>query len=335
MRHKKFVVTSTAIMIVCAGIVAGLAFYSDFAATASIPSVPKAVRWLPTGSQAVFGMNVKKFVESPFYKRIEAKQGERVGHDLQEFIASTGVDPQKDLDYILVAGRSGDHVKGEGVAIAVGTFNTAGITSFIKTKGAPIEVPYKKGKVLMIPESDGNKLEKGIAYLSENEIALGDLESLKQVLDIQAGDAAGIDTTNLGLMLRSVDPEEMFWFAGDAASVMAQVPVNTPLGNNLSSIQTIFGTLDLTEVVKGKVTLRAKDKDAARKLADVVRGFVALGQLAASNTQNAELASLVGQITLQVDSAEDVVNLNLSFPLSLLDQMEQLKMEQHRPKKVV
>jgi len=325
MRHKKFVITTTAIMVVCAGVVAGLAFYSNFAATASIPSVPKAVRWLPAGSQAVFGMNVKKFIDSPFYKHIEAKRGDRMDADLQDFIAKTGVDPQKDLDYILAAGRTANQTKGEGVAIAVGNFNTAAISTFINTKGAPIEVPYKKGKVLMIPESDGNKLEKGIAYLSEKEIALGDLESLKQVLDIQAGDAAGIDTTNLGQLLRSVDPQEMFWFAGDATAVMAKAPVNTPLGSNLSSLQTIFGTLDLAEVVNGKITARAKDSQSAKKLADVVRGFVALGQLAASNAQNGEFANLVGQITLQVDSTEDMVHVNLSFPASLIDQMDQLK----------
>jgi hypothetical protein len=324
MRHQKFVVTTTVLMLATAGVVAGLAFYSTHAFTVTAaPEVPEVIHYLPAGSQAVFGMNVQKFIQSPVYQRVQARHGDGIGQDLQDFIAKTGVDPRRDVRYIVGAGRAGT-VKGDGVVIAVGSFNTAAITSYINTKGAPIEVPYKKGKVLMIPESDGNKLEKGIAFLSESEIALGDLESLKQVLDIQAGDAAGVDSTNVGRLLQSVNLGEMFWFAGDAPAIASKAPT-TPLTAQLSAIQTIYGTLDLTDEVRGKLTATAKDLDSAKNLAAVINGFVALGKLAAQNASNTELKDLLPQIMLNVEQDGQKLNVTMNFPLDVLDKLQQMK----------
>jgi hypothetical protein len=321
MRHQKFVVITTVMMLATAGVVAGLAFYSTHAA--AVPDVPKVIHYLPAGSQAVFGMNVQKFLQSPVYQRMQARHGDSIGQDLQDFIASTGVDPRRDIRYIVGAGRSGAE-KGAGVVIAVGDFNTAAITSYISTKRAPIEVPYGRGKVLMIPESDGNKLEKGIAYLSESEIALGDLESLKQVLDVQNGSAAGIDTTSIGQMLQSVSPDEMFWFAGDATAIASRAPAS-PIAGQLGAVQSIYGTVNVAEQVSGNITATAKDAESATKLADVIRGVVALGQLAASNSPNPELKTLLPQIALEVRQDGSKVRLAVNFPVTVLDQLQGMK----------
>src|SRR4030095_2905508 len=113
MNRRKFVFTSTILMVLIAGVVTGLALYSTYIVRASLPGLPEAVTYLPAESHAVFGMNVRKFVDSPVYAKFEAKHGQKIAADLAEFIARTGVDPRRDLSYVVAAGRADDH-KHEG-----------------------------------------------------------------------------------------------------------------------------------------------------------------------------------------------------------------------------
>jgi hypothetical protein len=145
---------------------------------------------------------------------------QQIGADLTEFIAKTGVDPRKDVDYIIGAARAGQ-AKDTGIVIAVGRFDIGAITNFINTKTTPIKVDYSGATVLMMPET--NKLEKGIAFMSNAEIALGDLDSIKAVLDVRNGKLGVLDNPTMKELLNRVSAQEMFWFAGDA-TILTKIP---------------------------------------------------------------------------------------------------------------
>jgi hypothetical protein len=318
MNHRKFVVTSTVVMFLIAGTVAGLALYTSFAVKASIQGLPEAVAYLPADSQAVFGMNVQKFVASPIYAKLQEKHGEQVGQDLSEFIAKTGVDPRRDVSYIVAGGKQLGEGHGKGVIIAVGQFNAASITTFINTKGSPIKVDYKNATVLMVPEENGNKVEKGIAFLRDGEIALGDLESLKAVLDVREKPELGLEgNPKLWTLLKDLDPEEMFWFAGDAGSVLSKSPASNPIGASISKVQNVVGTLNLTDAVTGKIIANVADEESAKKLADVANGLVALGQLAGA--ENPEISELLKGITVTQNKAQ--IKLLINFSIDLLEKL--------------
>jgi len=311
-------------------VVAGLAFYSNFRAAAAAPSVPQVVHYLPASSQGVFGMNVQRFLDSPIYKRFEARQGARVGQDLQDFISKTGVDPRTDIQYIVAAGGAGAAQKGKGVVVVVAKnqFKTDQIIAFINSKGTPIEVPLPDAKVLMIPDPNGNTIDKGIAFLSPTEIAMGDLDSIKGVLDVRANRAAGLDLTPLGNLIGLVNPDEMFWFAGDASSVIANAPATTPMIGNLSEIQSIFGTLNLTDAVDGKITAVTKSPKGATDLGQVLNGFKALGSLAIGNAnQTPEIQLLANELLagIGITVEGNNVQLSLRFPYGLLEKLETMK----------
>jgi hypothetical protein len=328
MNRRKFVFTSTILMVLIAGVVTGLALYSAYIVRASLPGLPEAVAYLPAESHAVFGMNVRKFVDSPIYAKFEEKHGQKIAEDLADFIAKTGVDPRRDLSYVVAAGRALND-KGKGAVIAVGRFNTAAITSFIHTHVVPIRVDYKETQVLMFPEKNGTEVEKGVAYLSESEIALGDLESLKEIIDVRSGGSPGIlSNVTLAPMVKALNPEEMFWFAGDAASILAKAPANMPFAGSIASVQTVMGTINVTDAVNGRITATATDEDSARKLADVARGFVALGQLAGGH--QADLSELMKGISVTQD--RNAVRLMVNFPFDLLEKLEQGNFE---PKRVL
>jgi hypothetical protein len=324
MNRRKFVVVSTVSMLAMAALVAGLSWYSSFSAKAAIGDLPPAVRYLPADTQAVIGVNVRAFVSSPFYARAEARHSREIGSGLAEFIEKTGVDPRTDLDYLVMGGRSDGAGKGSGAAIAIGRFNEQSIMAFIRSRCAPIEVRVDDAVVYMIPENSGTQLEKGIAFLGSSEVVFGDLESLKAVLDVRARKPGkeGIEhNPSMALMLRELDPSLMFWFAGDAADILAHSPVRTPIGEKVSSIQSVFGGLNLTDAVSGRVTATARDEESAAKLVDVVKGFVALGQLASESRP--ELSALGDVLKgMQISQEKNRIHLSLNFPADLLDKLE-------------
>jgi len=324
MNRHKFVVTSTVSMLVVFIAVVGLAFYSNFVARASV-QLPGAISYLPADTQAVFGMNVKRFVASPVYAQIAQGHEQEIGKDLAEITAKTGVDPLNDIDYVIGVSRA-SQPKDAGVVIATGRFKQDAIASFINTsfinsgKGSPISLDYNGAAVLMIPESNGAKLEKGVAFLSGSEIALGDLNSLKAVLDVRQG-AAGINSNPiLSALLSKLNSTEMFWFAGDA-TVLTRMPANAPNIPAISAIQSVFGTLNLTTTINGKITVTAKDETSAGQLADFAKGLLALGQLASG--QNADLAALVGGVKITQSGTQ--FDISVTMPLDLLHKMETAK----------
>jgi hypothetical protein len=319
MKHRKFVVVSTLIMLGMACAVAALALYTNYSVKASAPSLPDALNNLPSDCQFVFGMNVQEFVTSPAYAKIQQGQTRQIGSDLADFIEKTGVDPARDVSYLVAAGRAGEMGKGEGVVIVAGTFNKDAITAYIRSKSTPIETEYEGASVLMFPERTGDAVNKGIVFLSEREIALGNLETLKAVLDVRIkGNKSILSNPAMAPLVSGISPNEMFWFAGDAAGVLSKAPISTPLGANLSYIQNIVGTLSITDAVMGKITATAVNADSATKLADVVRGFVALGQLAGD--QNPDLKMLLSG--LQVSQEATRISVALNFPTDLLDKLK-------------
>jgi hypothetical protein len=317
MNRRKFVVTSTVAMLAITIAVVGLSFYSNFAAKAFGQGLPATVHYFPADSQVVFGMNVQAFVKSPVYAQIMLQHEQEIGKDLSDIVAETGVDPQTDVDYVVAAGRQNQQ-KGAGVVIAVGRFAPATIISFINRQGTAIRVDYKGATVLMVPEANGSKLEKGVAFLSDSEIALGDLDSLHAVIDVRAG-APGIDSNAaLNALLAKVNPQEMFWFAGDPSSVMSKVPAAAGSIPAISSIQSIYGSLNVGVAVTGKVAVIAKDQTAAGQLADAVRGLIALGNLAGG--QNPNLAELMKG--LQVTQSANELDLSFTLPLDLVQKLQ-------------
>jgi len=307
-------------MLILAATVAGLAFFTNFTASASLQDLPGAIRYLPADCQAVFGMNVQKFVASPVYVQMNERHGQKIGTDLEQFIAATGVDPRRDIAYIIGAARGGDR-RDSGIVMAVGNFNQATILNFINTKTVPVDRAYKGYKVLSTPGGAETAVEKGIAFMNGSLVVVGDIPSLYAVIDVITG-APGIQE-NIALreLMSQLSAEDMFWFAGDAPSILSKAPANTPFTQTLSSVTSVFGTLNLTTMISGKVTIVAVDEAAAAKLSDFAKGLLALGSLAGA--QNTDLAQLIQRV--QIAQQANQFTVTLDFPIELLEKLEAAK----------
>ncbi len=322
MNRRKFVASSTVGMLVVTLTIVGLAFYSNIAAKASGQGLPSIINHLPADSHVVFGMNVQAFVNSPVYAQFAQQHEQEIATNLAEITAATGVDPRRDVYFVIGAARQ-SQLKGAGVVIASGSFDSGKIIAFInsKSKGTPpIPVNYRDRTVLMLPEADGTQLEKGIAFIdNSSEIAIGDLDSLHAVIDVAANSAPGLNANaNLITLLAKANPQEMFWFAGDPSSVISKMPTNAPQLPALSAVQSIYGSLNFNASITGKIVVVAKDPTSAGQLGDFARGMIALGNMASG--QNPDLAQLLKGV--QIVQSDNEVDLTVTLPLDLLTKLQ-------------
>ena len=210
---------------------------------------------VPSDYQFVSGLDVRRLTASPFYLKLRQEQPQvaGIGNDLLEFTAQTGIDPARDISYLVMAGRSGESVKSEGLVILSGDFDKNRIVSFLESKAGVIVMEYGSASVMMVPDKKDNNVKNGIAFLGENEIAMGDLVSLKAALDTNVGGKTSIlSNAKVSSLLSSIDLDGMFWFAGDAAGAMRKSPLPVPPSLNASSIQSIAGVFDVGEDFIGK-----------------------------------------------------------------------------------
>ncbi len=319
MKNPKTAIVFTAIL--TAITVTGWIFYTGFSADASGTGFWEALGNIPADYHFLVGVNVQKFVASPAYVRITQKQSPLKARELDEFVQRTGVDPARDVSYMIAAAGAGSERKEASIAIVVGRFNEDAIKSYVRTKFSPAELQYAGHTVFTLPESAGrNGVQKGIAFLSDHKIALGDLESIKAALDVSDKGARSIlSDPIMTTVLDGISPDEMFWFAGDATEALSRAPVTHQFGFNTALIQSVVGVLDLNQSAVGKITVTAVDEDSAKKVGDVVKGFVALAQLAAE--KNSDLKTLVQGLKFTQNAAQ--VSLEISFPLELLQKLEQ------------
>jgi hypothetical protein len=318
MIFRKAIVISILVVLGIASAGAVLALYTDYSDKAAAASLPNGLGSIPSDYKFVFGINVQKFAQSPAYSKF--RQNSPVGNDLALFVEKTGLDPMRDISYLVGAGNGTEQARNRGVVIVSGKFNKDQIAGYIRSKSAPIEQIYRGASVMMFPAAKNDAVQKGLVFLNPQEIALGDLDSLKAVLDMDGQESKSIINSEMMVsLIRSAGTEEMFWFAGDAAGVLLRAPANTPLAMTASSVISIVGVMNLGDAVTGRITATAVNADSAQKLVEAVKGLIALGQLAGN--QQADFKSLLGGLTVTQEAAQ--VTIGLNFPADLLAKMGQ------------
>jgi hypothetical protein len=310
-------------LVVVLGVVAGLsALYLD-PARAAVGPLPAAALVLPQDSRFVIGLDVKRFVQSPFYARLTPEMRPDAMRELEE---RTGLRPDRDLDQIVIAGRTAGPT-GSPLALVLGQFDRQKLSRGIETE--------KKGKVTwkdvegttVYLFQEGEKGSSALAFLDDTALLIGAAESLERALGNRARGAGGLrGNAELTALLQRVRPGSAFWMVGDQ-SLLANLPksVTGPAGDaqvTLPALRSLTVTGELEPLVSVSITGEASDAAGATNLADVVRGFVALAALQAG--QKPELKALASAITVATE--ENRVLVNARIPYETLDAL-------HAPRK--
>jgi hypothetical protein len=330
MTRSRMVVSASSI-VVFLGVVGALgAFWLDPARAAVGPLPPEGVS-LPSDSRWVMGLDVRRFVASPFYERFgktEASGRPRAFSDLEE---KTGLNPERDIDHIYLAG-SGAGPRGDGVALMLGRFDRYKIGRLIETekKGGATSRKYQGLPMYLFNESREGRSSGALAFLDDDALVIGSQAAVEKTIASRVNGDGGLRGNQaLTALLESVKPGSTFWAVGDA-SVLDRMPreipgAGGPGGMTLPPLKSVVVTGDLDPVVALDVTGEAADETAARNLADVVKGMVALATLQAG--QKPELKELASAISVSTEASR--VRVTGRFDYEALDALRQ----RHTPRR--
>jgi hypothetical protein len=319
MTRSRIVVVSAFFVLVVGSVVAIAALYLD-PARASIGPLPSEAMALPGDSRFVMGIDVKKFVASPFYERYAARKGMARPDAFAQLEERTGLVPERDLHQIIVSGR--DDSNESGVAVVSGSFDRYKLSRAIETANPRITSKNVGGTTVYLYK-EGARPAGAVAFLDQNTLAIGSQSAVETV----AGNHAKGQTPlrfNVPLMalVGRVRPDATVWMVGDQTVLSHIPPVLSPQKGQspfqLPALKSLMITGDLAPLLAFEVVGETADPAAATNLADLVRGFVALASMQAQ--QKPELKALSSAVSVTTDRNQ--VRLSARLPYELLDSLQ-------------
>jgi hypothetical protein len=275
------------------------------------------------------GLDVKRFVASPLYAKYAAARTANRPQAFEELERKTGLNPERDLDQIYFAGSQAGVPgrTGETLVVVVGRFDRAQVARAIETERKGVTSKNVSGTVVyLFDENAAGKGTGAAAFLDDNTIVMGTQASVEQTVVARAkGEAPLRNNAPLLALLESVKPGSTFWMVGDQ-TLLSNMPKAIPgpggpgtsQSIELPALKSLMVTGDLEPQVTLDITGETADEPAAKNLADVVRGFVALASLQAN--QKPELKQLASAISVTTEASR--VHVAARVPYEVLDSLQ-------------
>jgi hypothetical protein len=282
--------------------------------------MPAEAHLLPADARFVMGFDVKRFTSIPFYARYASQRG-MSPEALRELEEKTGINPARDVDQIVIAGTSGTGAGSLGLALVMGRFDLYKLGRTLETEGRVSGYNHDGSTVYAFKE-DG-KPATAIAFLDEGSLVFGPKARVEAAVSSRTrGEAPFRKNTVLMALAERVRPGSTFWMMGDQ-SLLAGMPTSVPAPGasadgaaiSLPALKSLTVTGDLDPQVSIAATGEPTDELAAKNLADVVRGLVAIVSLQAQ--QKPELSQLASAVTVATQANQVLISARI--PYELLD----------------
>jgi hypothetical protein len=293
--------------IVALGAAVAVAALVTSSARTGVGPLPSAGLVLPADATFLVGIDVKRLTSSALYQKQAAARPE-VFKELED---STGLRLERDVELVVLAGSKTKR----GVALAFGPFDESKLSRGIEARQG-VSADKVAGTTLYAFAASASKSARGVAFLDKGMILFGDVAQVRETLEARGQSRTPLQSnaTLLELLAR-VKPGSTFWMVGDQ-SLLANLPstLSSPSGSSASltlpALQSLIVTGDLEPLVSLHVTGGTADEAAAKNLADMVRGFVAIFALQAS--QKPELKELASALSVTQNATEVLVNLQIA-----------------------
>jgi hypothetical protein len=314
-------------------LVALLAFVS-LSSCGKKTSAPKAgsakaedmLNLLPKDSAGVIIVDVNRIMQTEAVSKA-IRENENY-QKYQEIVQATGIDPQKDIYYLVgaVSGGLGQDAQ-EGAAIVNLKYEKEKLLSMLKQAAKDMtEAEYNGFTIYQVVPEEGEKPMNG-AFLDESNIILGTDIGVRKVIDVYQKTTENIwKNENLPALLKGMNTSAMVWggFAVPADAAKEATSEN-PMLAAFSDIRSIIVTFDYKDKnVMAEIKAMSPDGDKNKNMADALNGFKAMGAMAAS--KEPELGELMNRI--EIVSAADHVKISAVIPEALIESLGQKAMKQ-------
>lgn len=294
-------------------------FFASFASASPRKGGAQTLALLPGSAELVVCLDTFALRKSDLVSQME-KQFDSVpeaAENYRRFVRETGLDPRQDTDQILIALRRADEGPESGfLIIAQGRFGSSRLVEQAAEKGGGT-VQVADGVKIWTSQpgtsgdadgSAGSGRMVALAQPDEGTLLFGEQAEVMRVLDILSGKTSPEPkNAKLRELLSGVDRRAPAWailnssaLAGKLSHEVGQNSRDWKPGSAISKVESVTLMGWIGKDVDLKIRVSAKDSETAGLVADMVRGALAAGKLAAKD-QDPDLLKILQETKLSQD----------------------------------
>lgn len=279
--------------------------------------LPAQALALPADAPFVAGIDVKRLTATEFYKKQMAAASVSRPDAFKELEDKTGLNPERDVDQVVIAGAR-QAAGRNGVVLVLGRFDEYQLARALESKPG-VTWDKQEGTTVYLFDEGAARAARAVAFLDSHALVFGSTALVRTTLANRSRGTGGLaSNAALAGLLARVKPGATFWMVGDQ-SVLANLPTSLPgpgaaagSGSSLTlpALQSLIVTGDVEPQVALDVIGDTADEAAAKNLADVVRGFVALASLQAQ--ERPELQQIAQAFSVTTSASQVQVSFRIT-----------------------
>jgi hypothetical protein len=311
-RTRIFMAGSAAVM--AAGLCTGLiAYYGGGLAALNASTGPTELAYVPADATVVAYADVRSIMDSELRQQLKAAVPE-MPDGQEEFKAKTGIDIERDLDYVVAAMTSlpGENQMPNGLLVARGQFNVGTLQQLATDHGGTLE--EYRGKTLVTSPADAGGDQVTLAFLEFGLVAVGKATAVKHAIDAQMSGKSITGNDEMMNLVRDIAAQNNAWAVGRFDVLTSQANLPAEISSRIPPVKWFAAAGHVNGGVSGTLRAEARDEQSAQQLRDVVRGFLALVQM--QGQTDPKLTALANSLQLSGDGT--TVALSFTLPAEFL-----------------
>jgi Protein of unknown function (DUF3352) len=317
-KTRYFMGGSAAILV--AGLGTGLVAYygGGFPSLSASRSGPTELSYVPADAAVVAFANVREVMDSQLRQRLKAVLPPEQGQ--KEFQQETGIDIERDIDYVVAAMTASDTgVKDpNGLVVARGRFNTTQLESLAREHGGVVE-EYKGKRLIKASagQGEGGAADHSktimLAFLEPGLVGIGSETAIRSAIDAQLTAHSITSNNEMMELISDIDQGNNAWAVGRFDAIANQAKMPAEIASKLPAVKTFAVMTHIDGGVTGSLRAETKDEPSADNLRQVVQGLLALGRM----TNDPKATALMN--SLQLSGSGKTVKLSFAVPSEVLD----------------
>jgi hypothetical protein len=305
---RYFMAGSAAVLV--AGLCTGLvAYYGGGFQAVSASTGPTELAYVPADASVVAYADVRSIMDSELRQRLKmVLPGER---GQEEFRRETGIDIEKDVDYIVASfapGEEGTHPN--PLVVVRGAFSPDALEALAREHGGVSE-EYRGKKIVKSPNGDTHAL----AFLETGLVAIGATASVRKAIDAQLTATSITSNDEMMNLVGDIAASNNAWAVGRFDLISKQAKLPEQIARQIPPVKWFAAAGHINGGLSAMVRAEANDDQAAENLRDVVRGFLALGRLQSQG--DPRIAAIAN--SMQLEGSGKTVQLNFSVPAEVIE----------------
>jgi hypothetical protein len=283
---------------------------------------------LPSDSRGVIVIDIHRLMQTEAAAKAIAENQDKAKFD--EFVQTTGVDPQKDVFYF-VGAVLGDFGKQEmdGVGLVNLNYDKEKLLALIRKERGELTTEEYSGLTVYKAAATGEKKPVSGVFLDESNVLFGTDAAVRKVIDVRQKKSDNVwKNQSLSGLLKGMNTSAMVW-AGFSVppDAMKEASSQNPMLGAFSGIQSLIVSFDYqNRNVLAEIKAMSPDEAKNKQMAEALAGFKALGAGAAA--KEPLLGDLLNKV--EISSASDHVKISASLPEELIQSLSQ-KMKVKKP----